>query len=95
MIFLIGFGVSGNQLILIGSSAALFPSDLRATSAGFTVAIARIGAVLAPLAGALALQSGVPAGTMMAALAIPMMVQFAVVHWARQQFSVPHAVDRP
>lgn len=83
LVFVLGFGVSGNQLILIASSAILYPVGLRATSTGFTVAFARMTAIIAPLVGAMALQANVGSQALMIILAAPMCLQFLAVVWGR------------
>jgi AAHS family 4-hydroxybenzoate transporter-like MFS transporter len=87
LIFLVGVGVAGNQLILIGVAAALYPEHLRATSAGWATAVARTGAILAPLAGGLALSARIPATQIMAALAAPMVLQILLLLIARKRFA--------
>jgi len=89
LIFLVGFGVAGNQLILIGAASALYPEHLRATSAGTATAIARIGAIAAPLAGGLALAAKIPPTIILSALALPMLVQTVLLLATRRHFSMP------
>lgn len=86
LIFVIGFGVSGSQLILIGAAAALYPENLRATSAGWATAIARGGAIMAPLAGGAALSAGIAPVLILSSLAVPMLCQFIAIFWARRSF---------
>ncbi len=89
LIFVVGVGVAGNQLILIGAASALYPPHLRATSAGTATFIARLGAVAAPMAGGMALAAHVPPTTIMGALAAPMAVQIALLLFARAAFRPP------
>lgn len=86
LIFLIGFGISGTQLILLGATAALYPERMRATSAGWATAIARGGAIAAPLAGGAAMSAGIAPSIILSALAVPMLCQFLTVLWARHAF---------
>jgi len=86
LLFLIGFGVSGSQLVLIGAAAALYPENLRATSAGWATGIARAGAIVAPLAGGAAMSAGIAPGVILSSLALPMLCQFLAIFWARRSF---------
>lgn len=86
LIFLIGFGISGTQLVLLGATAALYPERMRATSAGWATAIARGGAIAAPLAGGAAMSAGIAPSIILSALAVPMLCQFLTVLWARHSF---------
>lgn len=86
LIFLIGFGVAGTQLVLIGAAAALYPENLRATSAGWATGIARTGAILAPLAGGAAMSAGVAPFVILSSLTVPMLCQFLAIFFARRSF---------
>lgn len=88
LIFLIGAGVAGTQLILIGAAAALYPSDLRASSAGTATFVARIGAIAAPLVGGLALAARVDPATIIGWLALPMLVQTGLLIATRHSFAM-------
>lgn len=85
LIFFIGFGVAGTQLVLIGAAAALYPENLRATSAGWATGVARGGAILAPLAGGAAIAAEIKPALILASLSIPMAIQFIAIFWARKR----------
>ncbi|HTM96338.1 MAG TPA: MFS transporter, partial [Croceibacterium sp.] len=57
LLLLAGAGTAGIQGIWMSIAVALYPLELRATSAGWMAAISRVGAVSAPLAGGLALSA--------------------------------------
>jgi len=95
LIFVIGFGISGSQLVLIGAAAALYPEHLRATSAGWATGIARAGAIVAPLAGGAALAAGIAPVIILSSLALPMLCQFLAIFWARRSFVRQPALPAP
>jgi AAHS family 4-hydroxybenzoate transporter-like MFS transporter len=52
LLLVIGGGISGSQFALTALAAAFYPPVIRAAGVGWGLGVARIGAILAPLAGA-------------------------------------------
>ncbi|MEI9851320.1 MAG: MFS transporter [Sphingomonas sp.] len=91
---LIGAGTAGMQIVWIAIATIFFPLDLRATSAGWTSAVSRIGAVSAPFAGGAAMAAGVGASGMMLGLVVPVGLSAAALLLARRHFlAVPGAAQ--
>jgi AAHS family 4-hydroxybenzoate transporter-like MFS transporter len=72
LIVLAGFGSSGGVFALSALSARLYPPEIRAAGVGFASAIARVGAVVAPLAGSLLLALGLGPSEILLSLVAPM-----------------------
>lgn len=85
---LIGAGTAGMQVIWIAMSVVTFPLDLRSTSAGWTSAVSRLGAVSAPFAGGAALAAGLGASQMMLGLVIPVGASAAALILSRRHFAI-------
>jgi AAHS family 4-hydroxybenzoate transporter-like MFS transporter len=88
-LFVVGIGVFGNQVIVLNIATALYPPDLRATSSGWTTAVARVGSVLAPVAGGGALSLGVAPNILLPGLALPILMQIALLVGARRWITYP------
>lgn len=71
LIIVLGGGISGAMFALMAIGAIFYPPTLRATGFSWTAAVARIGAVLGPLAGGWVLSAGVAPTNIIALLAIP------------------------
>jgi MFS family permease len=85
---MVGTGTSGGVFALSALSARIYPSEMRATGVGFASAAARVGAVLAPLAGSLLLAHGLSVIHVLMCLIIPMILCMILVtgfsgHWRR------------
>lgn len=79
----VGMGIAGTQVVILNIATALYPPDLRATSSGWIVAVARISGLLGPVMGGFALAAAVPADTLLALLAIPILGQALLLALAR------------
>ena len=86
MVFLaaIGAGTGGMQVIWIAIANAFLPLNLRSTSAGWTSAVSRIGAVSAPFAGGAAMAAGVGASGIMLSLIVPVSLSATVLLLSRR-----------
>ena len=71
LIVVLGGGVSGSMFALMAIGAIFYPPTIRATGFSWTAAVARIGAVLGPLAGGWVLAAGIESTKIIALLAIP------------------------
>lgn len=71
LIILLGGGISGALFALMAIGAIFYPPVMRATGFSWTAAVARIGAVLGPLAGGWVLAAGIAPTEIIALLAIP------------------------
>ena len=71
LLTLIGACLAGSMLAIFALGALFYPASLRATGIGWAAAVARVGGVLGPLAGAWVLALGVPAAEIFGLLAIP------------------------
>lgn len=74
LVMLAGFGIIGAQLVLTALAAIVYPTAMRATGIGWALGIGRLGAVLSPIAGGLALKAGVPGSLLFLGAAAPVMV---------------------
>jgi MFS transporter, AAHS family, 4-hydroxybenzoate transporter len=81
LIILVGTGTSGGVFALSALSAHIYPSEMRATGVGFASAAARVGAVLAPLAGSLLLAHGLSVIHVLMCLTIPLILCVILVAW--------------
>jgi AAHS family 4-hydroxybenzoate transporter-like MFS transporter len=70
-------------------AVGLYPLDLRATSAGWLAAVSRIGAVMAPLAGGIALSAHITPQHVLLALVGPIGVSTIAIVLARRHFVPP------
>jgi AAHS family 4-hydroxybenzoate transporter-like MFS transporter len=89
MLLLAGAGTSGMQSIWMAVAVGLYPLDLRATSAGWLAAVSRIGAVMAPLAGGIALSAHITPQHVLLALVGPIGVSTIAIVLARRHFVPP------
>jgi AAHS family 4-hydroxybenzoate transporter-like MFS transporter len=71
LIVVLGGGISGALFALMAIGAIFYPPTIRATGFSWTAAVARIGAVLGPLAGGWVLSAGIAPTHIIALLAIP------------------------
>lgn len=69
-----GFGVVGAQLAMTALAADLYPTTARSTGVGWGLGIGRLGAVISPTAGGLALAAGWTQWELFAAAAIPALI---------------------
>lgn len=74
LVALVGAGISGVHLTLNAVAAAIYPAGILSAGIGFTVAVARIGAIAGPLAGGLLVREGISAELFMALLLAPLAV---------------------
>lgn len=61
LLFLLGSGVNGTQILLFALSANVYPVAVRATGIGLAVGLGRIGAIASSFIGGWILESGEPA----------------------------------
>lgn len=71
LIFLLGCGISGAQLVLYSLAATIYPPTMRATGIGWAGAISRVGAVSGPIAGAWIVAQGVSTPSVLGLLLVP------------------------
>jgi len=83
---LIGTGTAGMQVVWMSIATVQFPLDLRSTSAGWTSAVSRIGAIASPFVGGTALAAGVSASGMMLFLVAPIALSALALLAARRHF---------
>ncbi len=74
LIALVGAGISGVALTINAVAAAIYPASILSAGIGFTVAVARVGAVGGPMVGAWLLAGGVSAETFLLLLLVPVLV---------------------
>ena len=91
---LIGSGVAGMQAVWMAIAVALFPIDLRATSAGWLSLMSRTGAIAAPFAGGAALAADLGMGSMMLALLAPIALSGTALALSRRHFVAGAAAVR-
>ncbi len=95
LLLLAGAGTAGIQGIWMSIAVALYPLELRATSAGWMAAISRIGAVSAPLAGGLALSADMEPKNILLVLVIPIAATVIAIALGRRHFvQPPPVIDR-
>lgn len=92
LLVLAGTGISGIQGIWMSIAVALYPLELRATSAGWMAAVSRIGAVSAPFAGGYALAASMEPRHVLLALVVPIGATTIAVILARRHFVPPPPV---
>ncbi|MDX9874967.1 MAG: MFS transporter [Spongiibacteraceae bacterium] len=90
-LIIIGLGVAGTQVVVLNIATALYPPTLRATSSGWTLAVARLTAVLGPVAGGVLLGHAVPAPLVLALVTIPLAVQTLILLSARHALRPGHS----
>ena len=73
-------------------AVALYPLELRATSAGWMAAVSRIGAVSAPLAGGLALSANMEPKNILLVLVLPIAATVIAIVLGRRHFVPPAPV---
>lgn len=71
LVILAGFGIVGAQLVLTAVSAILYPTAIRSTGVGWALGLGRLGAVLSPWAGGLAIAAGASNTQLFLMAAIP------------------------
>ncbi|MDB5717762.1 MAG: 4-hydroxybenzoate transporter [Sphingomonas bacterium] len=71
LLALLGAGISGTTFAVFALGAIVYPSSIRASAYGWLAAVARIGAVIGPLAGGALLAFNVAPHLIMAGLAVP------------------------
>lgn len=77
--FLVGCVISGGQKSLIALSAVFYPADVRSTGVGWALGIGRVGGILGPLVVGAALGGGWRPGSVMTALAVPVLSSGLVI----------------
>lgn len=83
----IGGGTAGMQVLWMSIATVHFPLDLRSTSAGWTSAVSRIGAIASPFAGGVAMAAGIGASSMMLLLVVPLGLSAGALLLARRHFT--------
>ncbi|RZA12893.1 MAG: hypothetical protein EOP02_29360 [Proteobacteria bacterium] len=73
-----GGGTAGIHMSLMSFTPSLFPSRILSSAIGLGVAIARIGAIGGPFAGAALIDAGVSPGGYFAFIAIPALICGAI-----------------
>jgi len=66
-----GFGIIGAQLVLTAISAIAYPTAMRATGIGWALGMGRLGAVISPILGGLALSGGLGGASLFLCAAAP------------------------
>jgi AAHS family 4-hydroxybenzoate transporter-like MFS transporter len=89
-VFLSGFCVLGVQLGLNATSALIYPTRIRATGAGWSFGIGRLGGIVGPMLGAWLIAMKLPTYELFIAPAVPLAVGtlacFVLVYLCRQRF---------
>ncbi|MEH3107022.1 MAG: MFS transporter [Sphingomonas fennica] len=86
---LMGAGVAGTTFVVFALAAAAYPSAIRAAGYGWLAAVARIGAVIGPLAGGGLLALSVAPRLIMAGLAIPALLCALLALAVRRTIDLP------
>ena len=73
-------------------AVALYPLELRATSAGWMAAVSRIGAVSAPITGGLAIGAQMAPKTILLTLVVPVAISAIAILFGRRHFVSPPPV---
>jgi AAHS family 4-hydroxybenzoate transporter-like MFS transporter len=71
LVFIIGVGTVGAQSCINVVAASRYPTSLRTTGVGWALGIGRVGAIMSPIAGGLALSAGVSLSVLFLVAAIP------------------------
>jgi AAHS family 4-hydroxybenzoate transporter-like MFS transporter len=79
LLLVIGAGTSGAQLTLNALAAALYPPVMRATGVGWAISMGRIGAVLAPVVGAMVVGHQLSTGGVLGLLILPVAASAASI----------------
>jgi AAHS family 4-hydroxybenzoate transporter-like MFS transporter len=79
LLLVIGAGTSGAQLTLNALAAALYPPVMRATGVGWAISMGRIGAVLAPVVGAMLVGHQLSTGGVLGLLILPVAASAASI----------------
>jgi AAHS family 4-hydroxybenzoate transporter-like MFS transporter len=58
--FLVGFFLVGGQIGLNSIAGTIYPTDIRATGAGWALGIGRIGSILGPVLGGVLISAHLP-----------------------------------
>lgn len=85
---LAGAGVLGAQICLGALIASFYPTALRSTGVGWALGVGRVGSILGPLLGGMAVAAGASPGLLISATAIPMLacgVAIALLSQARRK----------
>ena len=94
LIIMLGASISGAMLALMTLGAIFYPTTIRATGLSWTAAVARIGAVLGPLAGGWVLAAGIPSTKIIALLAVPATVSALIALSMRRIVREAQAEER-
>lgn len=88
-----GFGIIGAQLVLTALAAIVYPTAIRATGVGWALGVGRLGAVLSPYLGGLAIGLGVSGPHLFIAASVPAMLCIlgSLYLWLSWQTRDPHA----
>ena len=85
---LIGAGISGVHLTMNAIAAIIYPAEILAAGMGFTVAVARLGAVAAPLVGAVMIENELSVAAFMGVQLVPLaLCAFAVMALRSRQLA--------
>jgi len=91
LLLLVGFFSTGTQNGLNGSASATYPAAFRASGLGWALGIGRVGSILGPLAGSLAILLGLTAARHFFVIALaPLAIAALLALWlARRQRLAP------
>ncbi|MGH8241639.1 MAG: MFS transporter, partial [Steroidobacteraceae bacterium] len=74
-----GAGIIGSQFCISALASAFYPTAVRSTGVGWALGVGRMGAILGPLVGGLALASGATMAVIFSAAALPVLLCSAAV----------------
>lgn len=86
LLILVGAGISGGQLSLNALSTAYYPPAIKATGMSWVGVIGGIGSIIAPMAGASMIERGMASVTILALLAIPMLLALLCLYLMRREW---------
>lgn len=69
-----GAGIMGAQFCFNALIASYYPTTMRSTGVGWALGVGRIGSMLGPLVGGIAVASGATVGTIFSFAAVPMLI---------------------
>jgi len=95
LLVMVGFFSTGTQNGLNGSGGATYPAGMRATGLGWALGMGRVGSILGPLVGSLALLLGLHDPRSFFILpVVPLLIAAALALWLARRTALPRSTDR-